>query len=138
MATEVTVYVTSDGKRYKDLEEASIAQSSLNKASSRDEADEYIDAFIDAAAQGGSSKWWKSMSIAKNTKSRRIKVSGSNLGEIMRGLINDDMVSLYNLAIAIGVHTFELPKDLSRPTIPGKDGDADEELPGGLLAEKEG
>lgn len=132
---ETTVYLDSNGKRYTKLEEADLAQEAINKSASRVFTDDYIDAFIDAAAKGGNSKYWGLMSQLKNTSIRRLKVSRSNLGDIMTDLINNDLVSLYNLAMAIAYHTYDLPKDLSRPTIPGKDGEPDKELPGGLIEE---
>ena len=114
--TEVTKYVDSNGVSHSDAETAQTAQTAINKAATLSLTKSILDDYIDVAGNKSKAKAWKSISSAKNSKNPRITKSGSNLGDIMRDLLANDVISLHNLSIIIGTHKYDLPKDFSQPT----------------------
>lgn len=113
--TEVTRYVDSSGVSHSDQIAAQTAQDAINKAATLPLTKSILDDYIDSIGSVSRAKAWKLISSAKNSKNPRITKSYSNLGDIMRDLLANDVVSLYNLSVIIGTHKYELPKDFSRP-----------------------
>lgn len=107
MATQKTLYLTTDGIYHTNEELASEAQERLNSTGGKSEAIEDLDAFISQATTKGDSKYWRELSAqAISTTSKFRSTDGVDM---FRDIFNKDFDSIVALALSIAAHMYTLP-----------------------------
>ena len=107
MATQKTLYLTTDGIYHTNEELAQEAQEQLNSTGGKSEAIEDLDAFVAQAPSNSDSKYWGELyAQAISTTSKFRSTDGVNM---FKDIFDKDFDLMVNLALSIAAHRYTLP-----------------------------
>lgn len=107
MATQKTLYLTTDGIYHTDQELAQEAQDRLNSTGGKSEAIKDLDAYIAQATAINDSKYWGELyaqSISNTSKFRN-----TDGVDMFRDIFDNDFEGIVSLALSIAAHRYTLP-----------------------------
>lgn len=107
MATQKTLYLTTDGIYHTNEELAQEAQEQLNSTGGKSEAIEDLDAFLAQATTNSDSKYWGELyAQAISTTSKFRSTDSVNM---FKDIFDKDFDLMVNLALSIAAHRYTLP-----------------------------